>query len=88
MQPVSPETTCMFLAEGTRQEQEDELGIAGMGMGAWPAAGVGEDVATPLIFRGAEQVDVIKFWPWVNQVRVCLVPCLGTIFRGPLARHR
>lgn len=67
MQNVSLETACVFLAEGSQQEQEDELGISGMGMGAWPAAGV-EELATPLIVRREEEVDVIKMWPWVNQV--------------------
>ena len=59
----------MFQATGTQQEQEDELETVGLGMSAWPAAGVEEEVTAPFVLRSTAEEDVLRFWPWVNQVR-------------------
>jgi chloride channel 3/4/5 len=78
MQPVSPETPCAFISESTEQVQDDRLEIPGVEMGAWPVDGIEDEVSTPLVVRSTErEVDVIKLWPWVNQVgagpHACLV---------------
>jgi hypothetical protein len=59
---VSPNTPCAFTRQASDQEN---FVLSGMTSGS--ALGVEEDVARELIETSAS-IDVLKLWPWVNQV--------------------
>lgn len=62
MGDISPSTPCAFTRGASDQE---DFVLSDMTSGS--ALGVEEDVATELIETSAT-IDVLKLWPWVNQV--------------------
>lgn len=63
MGDVSPETPCSFSPQASDQE---DFVLSGVTSGS--ALGAEEDVAVELLETTASN-DVLKLWPWVNQVR-------------------
>ena len=63
MGDVSPETPCSFSRQASDQE---DFVLSGVTSGS--ALGAEEDVAAELLETTASN-DVLKLWPWVNQVR-------------------
>ena len=66
MGDVLPETPCSFIRQASDQE---DFVLSGVTSGS--ALGVEEDVAVELLETTASN-DVLKLWPWVNQVRIPL----------------
>lgn len=66
MQNVSRETPCSFVYDGTNPGDLDLSNIA-----SGPAIGVEEDIAVEIIEATAVN-NVLKLWPWVNQVNMLL----------------
>jgi chloride channel 3/4/5 len=62
MGDVSPETPCSFSRQASDQE---DFVLSGVTSGS--ALGAEEDVAVELLETTSSN-DVLKLWPWVNQV--------------------
>lgn len=69
MGDVSPETPCSFSRQASDQE---DFVLSGVTSGS--ALGAEEDVAVELLETTSSN-DVLKLWPWVNQVRSLYSAC-------------
>jgi hypothetical protein len=65
IQDVPPETHCIFSLENPHQEQEQVSRN-----GSSHANRLSEELSAPLVASAEEHVNIIKLWPWVNEVRV------------------
>lgn len=63
MPDVTLDTPCSFAAE---TEDHDDVDFSGMG--AAPGVGMDEAIAAEII-ETTTSPDIVKLWPWVNQVR-------------------
>ena len=72
MQDIHPYTPVSFEADDEDRE-EVEMG----GVTAGPAVGVDEDISTEIMETTATP-DILKLWPWVNQV--CQAPHFACTF--------
>ena len=62
MQDIHPYTPVSF---ETDEEDREEVEMGGVAAG--PAVGVDEDISTEIMETTATP-DILKLWPWVNQV--------------------
>ena len=70
---ISPDTLCSFMRDITEQ------GVPGLSDSSpGPAIGIEEDVAEEIIVTTASS-DILKFWPWVNQVLHSIAEFLVTL---------
>lgn len=63
MQDISQETPCSFASDAEDHAEADFSGIV-----TGPGVGIDEDISLEIIETTARP-DVLKLWPWVNQVR-------------------
>lgn len=54
-------------------EDEEEAEFSGMASG--PAVGIDDELSLEIMETTATP-DVLKLWPWVNQVRFCVLICV------------
>lgn len=67
---ATPATTCAFAPGELDEEEEPHLNAL---RSAGPHIGIDEDLTTEVIQSTASS-DVLKLWPWVQQVRsLCLL---------------
>jgi len=70
MGDITPETQCSFNRQASDQEHDI---LSGVGSGS--ALGAEEEVAAELLETTASN-DVLKLWPWVNQVTLTYLPSI------------
>lgn len=79
MGDVTPDTQCSFNRQASDQEHDV---LSGVGSGS--ALGAEEEVAAELLETTASN-DVLKLWPWVNQVTLTFLPSItGVLSRNAL----
>ena len=64
MQDISLDTPCSFASEA---DDRDEVEFAGIATG--PGVGMDDDISLE-IMENTARPDELKFWPWVNQVKL------------------
>ena len=62
MQDIRPDTPVSFASDS-----EDQAEVEFSGVAAAPAVGIDEDISMEIMETTATP-DVLKLWPWVNQV--------------------
>lgn len=67
MQGITRNTPCSFAPE---TEDHDEVEFSGIASG--PGVGMDEEISMELMETTAMHDDVLKLWPWVNQVRLSM----------------
>lgn len=73
MRGVAPETSCSFSRQASDQE---DFVLSGVTSGS--ALGAEEDDATELLETTASD-DILKVWPWVNQVLASVFICISQL---------